>query len=47
LTATCTEVSRGGRTGLYDVEVVNQRGERVAVFRGRSYTAKGKPSVTP
>ncbi|UZD54849.1 hydroxyphenylacetyl-CoA thioesterase PaaI [Caldimonas aquatica] len=45
LTATCTEVARGGRTGLYDTEVVNQQGERIAVFRGRSYTAKGKPVV--
>lgn len=45
LTATCTEVARGGRTGLYDTEVVNQKGERIAVFRGRSYTAKGKPVV--
>ena len=46
LTATCTEVSKGGRSGVYDTEVVNQRGERVAVFRGRSYTARGKPVVT-
>ncbi len=45
LTATCTEVSRSGRTGVYDAEVRNQRGERVAVFRGRSYTAKGRPAV--
>lgn len=45
LTATCHEVAKGGRTGLYDTEVVNQRGERIAVFRGRSYTAKGKPAV--
>jgi len=43
LTASCTEVSKAGRTGVYDVEVTNQRGERVAVFRGRSYTARGKP----
>jgi len=43
LTATCTEVSKAGRTGVYDVEVSNQRGERIAVFRGRSYTARGKP----
>src|SRR5690606_34488667 len=45
LTAHCTEVSRAGRTGVYDVEVSNQRGERIAVFRGRSYTAKGRPAV--
>lgn len=45
LTARCIEVSRAGRTGVYDVTVENQRGERVAVFRGRSYTAKGRPAV--
>lgn len=45
LTARCTEVSKSGRTGVYDTEVTNQRGERVAVFRGRSYTLKGKPAV--
>lgn len=45
LSATCHEVSRAGRTGVYDCEVRNQRGERVAVFRGRSYTAKGRPAV--
>ena len=45
LTARCAEVSKAGRTGVYDVEVSNQRGERVAVFRGRSYTLKGKPAV--
>jgi acyl-CoA thioesterase len=46
LTARCLEVSRAGRTGVYDVDVVNQREERIAVFRGRSYTLKGKPAVT-
>jgi acyl-CoA thioesterase len=45
LTASAKEVSRSGRTGVYDVEVNNQRGERIAVFRGRSYTLKGKPVV--
>ena len=45
LTARCHEVSKAGRTGVYDCEVTNQRGERVAVFRGRSYTLKGKPAV--
>ncbi|HUN93528.1 MAG TPA: hydroxyphenylacetyl-CoA thioesterase PaaI [Burkholderiaceae bacterium] len=45
LTASCVEVSRAGRTGVYDVEVANQRGERIAVFRGRSYAIKGKPAV--
>ncbi|MCI1193204.1 hydroxyphenylacetyl-CoA thioesterase PaaI [Calidifontimicrobium sp. SYSU G02091] len=45
LTATCVEISKAGRTGVYDTEVRNQRGERIAVFRGRSYTAKGRPAV--
>ena len=43
LTATCTELSKAGRTGVYDSDVRNQRGERIAVFRGRSHTARGKP----
>ena len=45
LTATCTELSKAGRTGVYDTEVRNQRGERIAAFRGRSHTARGKPVV--
>jgi acyl-CoA thioesterase len=45
LTATCAEATKAGRTGVYDAEVTNQRGERVALFRGRSYTIKGKPAV--
>jgi acyl-CoA thioesterase len=47
LTAHCTEVNKAGRTGVYDIEVRNQRGERVVMFRGRSYTMKGKPVVAP
>jgi acyl-CoA thioesterase len=42
-TAVATEVSRTGRLGVYDVDVRNQRDERVLAFRGRSYTLKGKP----
>ena len=45
LTATAVEVSRTGRTGVYDITVTNQRGETVAAFRGRSFTMKGKPVV--
>jgi acyl-CoA thioesterase len=47
LSASATEVSRGGRTGVYDIDVHNQRGERIAVFRGRSYAAKGRHLVDP
>ncbi len=43
LSAHCVEVSKGGRSGLYDATVSNQRGECVAVFRGRSHTARGRP----
>jgi acyl-CoA thioesterase len=45
LTAVCVEATKAGRTGVYDAEVTNQRGERVALFRGRSYTIKGQPAV--
>ena len=45
LTARCAEVSKAGRTGVYDTTITNQRGERIAMFRGRSYTMKGKPAV--
>jgi acyl-CoA thioesterase len=45
LTARSQEVSKTGRLGVYDTEVTNQRGERVAIFRGRSYTAKGRSAV--
>lgn len=45
LTARCHEVSKSGRTGVYDVEVHNQDGRRIAVFRGRSHTFKGQPVV--
>lgn len=45
LSARCDEVSKSGRTGVYDVIVSNQHGERIAVFRGRSYTMKGRAIV--
>jgi acyl-CoA thioesterase len=45
LTAEAVETSKAGRTGVYDVTVRNQNGVVVAVFRGRSYTLKGKPLV--
>jgi acyl-CoA thioesterase len=45
LTAVCVEATKAGRTGVYDAEVTNQRGERVALFRGRSYTIKGQPAI--
>jgi acyl-CoA thioesterase len=45
LSASATELSKGGRTGVYDIVVSNQHGEQIAAFRGRSYTMKGKPLV--
>jgi acyl-CoA thioesterase len=45
LTAVAVELSKAGRTGVYDIGVSNQRGETVAAFRGRSYAMKGKPLV--
>ena len=45
LTATAHELSKAGRTGVYDVAVTNQRGEAIAAFRGRSYTMKGRALV--
>src|SRR5277367_1693391 len=36
LTARAHERSVSGRTGVYDIEVVNQRGETIAYFRGKS-----------
>ena len=45
LTAEATVANRAGRTGVYDIVVTNQRGERIALVRGRSYTMKGKPTV--
>ena len=41
LHATGAERSRGGRTGVYDIEVRNQNGRTVALFRGKSYRIKG------
>ena len=41
LTATAHERQLAGRTGVYDVEVANERGEAIALFRGKSYRIKG------
>ena len=45
LTASAVEISKAGRTGVYDINVRNQRQEPVAAFRGRSYSIKGKPLI--
>ncbi|MGX1126683.1 hydroxyphenylacetyl-CoA thioesterase PaaI [Pseudomonas sp. HLS-6 TE3448] len=41
LTAVCTEQSRSGRTGNYDVRIENQQGELIALFHGKSYKVRG------
>lgn len=42
LTAEATELWRSRRSGLYEITVVNQRGERIALFRGRSHRIDGQ-----
>ncbi|WP_341975545.1 hydroxyphenylacetyl-CoA thioesterase PaaI [Microbacterium sp. LTA6] len=41
LTATAERRVRRGRTGLYDITVVDETGETVAEVRGRSFTKNG------
>jgi len=41
LCATGVERSRSGRTGVYDIDVRNQDGRTVALFRGKSYRIDG------
>jgi acyl-CoA thioesterase len=47
LTATAEERTRSKRTGVYDVSVHNQRGECVALFRGRSHQIGGTITAAP
>lgn len=42
LTVEAREVSRVGRSGLYDMTVKNQKGETIAEMRGASRTIKGR-----
>lgn len=42
LTAVANEVWRSRRSGVYDVSVINQREQCVALFRGRSHQLDGK-----
>jgi len=41
LTATAQELSRGNRTGVYDITITNQNQQVVAYFRGKSYQVRG------
>ena len=50
LTAVAQERSVSGRTGVYDIQVCNEHGEAIALFRGKSYRIKGhviEPSADP
>jgi acyl-CoA thioesterase len=41
LTAEATELWRTQRNGIYEITVTNQKGARIAFFRGRSYRING------
>ncbi|KPQ07815.1 MAG: phenyl-acetyl-CoA thioesterase PaaI [Rhodobacteraceae bacterium HLUCCA12] len=41
LIAEAQEITRAGRSGIYDIRVTNQSGTRIAEFRGHSRTIKG------
>ena len=41
LTAYAKEQSRQGRSGIYDVKIVDDAGDTIALFRGHSRTIKG------
>ncbi len=41
LSAHARELWRSGRSGLYEITITNQRGERIALFRGRSHRISG------
>ncbi|MBI1907759.1 MAG: hydroxyphenylacetyl-CoA thioesterase PaaI [Rhodocyclales bacterium] len=45
LSAVAKEVYTTARTGVYDITVTNQKGELIAVMRGKSYRLKGRPVV--
>ena len=42
LQADATEISRSGRSGVYDVIVINQNGSTIALFRGCCRTIRGQ-----
>jgi acyl-CoA thioesterase len=45
LIAEARELAMAGRSGVYDVKVVNQRGETIALLRGRSHRLKDQQVV--
>lgn len=46
LTATALERAKSGRSGVYDVQVLDARGAIVAEFRGRSRRTTASPPVS-
>jgi acyl-CoA thioesterase len=42
LTAVGEERGLAGRTGIYDIEISNQDGKRIAMFRGKSHRIQGE-----
>jgi acyl-CoA thioesterase len=45
LTAEAREVVLAGRTGIYDVTVINQNGQIIAALRGRSHRTKDQQVI--
>ena len=46
LTASATEQSKSGKTGIYDVVVTNTDGKKIALMRGKSHQLKGEVMPT-
>ncbi|MSQ73002.1 MAG: hydroxyphenylacetyl-CoA thioesterase PaaI [Betaproteobacteria bacterium] len=47
LTASGDERALSGRNGVYDIRIENQRGELIALFRGKSVQIKGSVTGGP
>lgn len=47
LTAEATEQALAGKTGVYDIKVVNQDGRTIALFRGKSHRVAGMVAEIP
>jgi acyl-CoA thioesterase len=47
LTAEATEQALAGKTGVYDIKVVNQDGRTIALFRGKSHRVAGMVAEVP
>ncbi|HEY1492235.1 MAG TPA: hydroxyphenylacetyl-CoA thioesterase PaaI, partial [Steroidobacteraceae bacterium] len=47
LTAAARELWRSRRSGIYEITVTRQDGERIALFRGRSHQIEGQVVESP